>query len=107
MSLVISVIGSHVAGVSKPPTLHSRQCAGMHRTCILNHLHVYLLLLLLPLSLLLQMVALTCLLLTKDGAQGLLGVVAAAAGAPLLAVAAWLTAHSLALYVAGLWKFMK
>lgn len=55
----------------------------------------------------LQMVALTCLLLTKDGAQGQLGVVAAAAGAPLLAVAAYLTAHSLALYVAGLWRFMK
>lgn len=54
-----------------------------------------------------QMVALTCLLLTKDGAQGHLGVVAAAAGAPLLAVAAYLTAHSLALYVAGLWRFMK
>jgi hypothetical protein len=53
------------------------------------------------------MVALTCLLLTKDGAQGQLGAVAAAAGAPLLGVAAYLTAYSLALYVAGLWKFMK
>lgn len=54
-----------------------------------------------------QMVALTCLLLTKDGVQGQLGAVAATAGPPLLAVAAWLTAHSLALYVAGLWRFMK
>lgn len=60
--------------------------------------------LLLPL---LQMAALTCLLLTKDGAQGQLGMVAAAAGPPLLAVASYLTAHSLALYVAGLWRFMK
>ncbi len=55
----------------------------------------------------LQMVSLTCLLLTKDGAVGQLGAVAAAAGPPLLAVAAYLTAHSLALYVAGLWKYMK
>jgi hypothetical protein len=55
-----------------------------------------------------QMVALTCLLLTRDGAQGQLGVAAAAAGAPLLGVAAYLTAHSLAVYFAGLWPhFMK
>lgn len=59
------------------------------------------------LLMLLQMVSLTCLLLTKDGAVGQLGAVAAAAGPPLLAVAAWLTAHSLALYVAGLWKYLK
>jgi hypothetical protein len=54
------------------------------------------------------MVSLTCLLLTREGAPaGLLGVAAAAAGAPLLVVAAYLTAHSLAVYVAGLWRFMK
>lgn len=53
------------------------------------------------------MAALTCLLATRDGASGQLGAAAAAAGAPLLGVAAYLTAHSLAVYMAGLWKFMK
>ncbi|WIA21920.1 hypothetical protein OEZ85_004287 [Tetradesmus obliquus] len=54
-----------------------------------------------------QMAALTCLLFTRDGASSQLAVAAAAAGPPLLGIAAYLTAHSLAIYLAGLWKFMK
>lgn len=53
------------------------------------------------------MAALTCLLLTRDGASGQLALAAAAAGPPLLLVASYLTAHSLAVYMAGLWKYMK
>jgi len=61
-----------------------------------------------------QMVALTCLLLTRDGiaaaaaggAEVAVMQLAAAAGPPLLVVAAYLSAHSLALYLKGLWKFM-
>jgi CDP-diacylglycerol--glycerol-3-phosphate 3-phosphatidyltransferase len=60
-----------------------------------------------------QMVALTCLLLTRDGiAAGAAGAelallqAAAAAGPPLLIVASYLSAHSLALYLKGLWRFM-
>lgn len=60
-----------------------------------------------------QMVALTALLMTRDGipaaAAGLelqLLQLAAAAGPPLLVVSAWLSAHSLGLYLRGLWKFM-
>jgi CDP-diacylglycerol--glycerol-3-phosphate 3-phosphatidyltransferase len=54
-----------------------------------------------------QMAALTCLLFTRDGASSQLAVAAAAAGPPLLGIAAYLTAHSLAIYLAGLWKYMK
>ncbi|KAF6263969.1 hypothetical protein COO60DRAFT_1486656 [Scenedesmus sp. NREL 46B-D3] len=54
-----------------------------------------------------QMAALTCLLFTRDGASSQLAVAAAAAGPPLLGIAAYLTAHSLAVYLAGLWKYMK
>lgn len=61
-----------------------------------------------------QMVALTALLATRDGvatgaAAGLgdqLLHAAAAVGPPLLVVAAYLSAHSLALYLRGLWRFM-
>eukprot|EP00775_Hariotina_reticulata_P002764 gene2764-3058_t len=54
-----------------------------------------------------QMLALTCLLVTKSGASSQLAEVAAAAGPPLLGIAAYLTAHSLVVYMAGLWKYMK
>eukprot|EP00879_Flechtneria_rotunda_P030722 GHRR01033394.1.p1 GENE.GHRR01033394.1~~GHRR01033394.1.p1 ORF type:complete len:125 (+),score=42.44 GHRR01033394.1:125-499(+) len=54
-----------------------------------------------------QMAALTCLLITKDGASSQLAIAAAAAGPPLLGIAAYLTAHSLAVYLAGLWKYIK
>jgi CDP-diacylglycerol--glycerol-3-phosphate 3-phosphatidyltransferase len=60
-----------------------------------------------------QMVALTALLLTRDGVPAAaaggaaqLLQLAAAAGPPLLVVAAYLSAHSLALYLRGLWKYM-
>jgi len=52
------------------------------------------------------MAALTLLLLTRDGASGAVLEAAAAAAVPLLCVAAWLTVHSLALYLRGLWRFM-
>lgn len=63
-----------------------------------------------------QMVALTALLLTRDGVGAAAAgagaawetalQAAAAAGPPLLVVAAYLSAHSLALYLRGLWRFM-
>jgi CDP-diacylglycerol--glycerol-3-phosphate 3-phosphatidyltransferase len=62
-------------------------------------------LLLLPL-LPLQMVSLTLLLWTRDGAAGAAMEAAAVAGVPLLGVASYLTAHSLAVYLRGLWRFM-
>lgn len=55
----------------------------------------------------LQMVALTCLLFTRDGASTQLAAAAATAAVPLLAIASYLTAHSLVVYMMGLWKFMK
>eukprot|EP00878_Enallax_costatus_P030160 GHUV01032817.1.p3 GENE.GHUV01032817.1~~GHUV01032817.1.p3 ORF type:complete len:125 (+),score=47.83 GHUV01032817.1:1384-1758(+) len=54
-----------------------------------------------------QMVALTCLLFTRDGASTQLAAAAASAAVPLLAIASYLTAHSLVVYMAGVWKFMK
>lgn len=54
-----------------------------------------------------QMAALTCLLYTRDGASSQLALAAAAAGPPLLGIAAYLTAHSLVVYLAGLWKHIK
>lgn len=59
-----------------------------------------------PCSVCMQMASLTLLLLTRDGASGPWMEAAAAAGPPLLGVAAWLTVHSLALYLRGLWRFM-
>jgi CDP-diacylglycerol--glycerol-3-phosphate 3-phosphatidyltransferase len=53
-----------------------------------------------------QMVSLTLMLLTRDGASSPVMEAAALAGLPLLGVAAWLTVYSLALYMRGLWKFM-
>lgn len=69
-----------------------------------------------------QMAALVALLLTRDGVPGAAGAAAAAgggggawlqlldaaaaAGPPLLVVSAYLSAHSLALYLRGLWRFM-
>jgi hypothetical protein len=53
------------------------------------------------------MLALTCLLFTSSGASSQLAEAAAVAGPPLLGVAAYLTAHSLLVYMAGLWKYMK
>ncbi|KAI8467877.1 MAG: hypothetical protein J3K34DRAFT_428901 [Monoraphidium minutum] len=60
-----------------------------------------------------QMAALTMLLWTRGGAGNAalalgqpLQFAAAALGPPLLVVAAYLSAHSLALYLRGLWRFM-
>eukprot|EP00877_Chromochloris_zofingiensis_P012162 jgi/Chrzof1/719/Cz01g26070.t1 len=53
-----------------------------------------------------QMTALTLLLLTRDGGSSSLMQLAAAAGPPLLIVAAYLTAHSLGVYMKGMWRFM-
>lgn len=46
-------------------------------------------------------------LITKDGASSQLAVTAATVAVPALAIASYLTAHSLAVYLAGLWRFMK
>lgn len=51
-----------------------------------------------------QMASLTLLLLCKDGGEGTLVQVAATTGPALLVVASWLTVHSLAIYMRGLWK---
>lgn len=53
-----------------------------------------------------QMVSLTLLLWTRDGAAGTAMEAAAVAGVPLLVVASYLTAHSLAVYLRGLWRYM-
>lgn len=53
-----------------------------------------------------QMVALALLLACKDGGQGLFFETAANLGPLLLVVAAWLTVHSLAIYIGGLWRFL-
>jgi CDP-diacylglycerol--glycerol-3-phosphate 3-phosphatidyltransferase len=50
------------------------------------------------------MSSLTLLLMCKDGGEGQLVQMAATAGPALLVVAAWLTVHSLAIYMRGLWK---
>lgn len=53
-----------------------------------------------------QMTSLTLLLACRDGGDGLLVQLGSTAGAALLCVAAWLTVHSLVLYLRGLWRFM-
>ena len=52
------------------------------------------------------MTALALLLYCKDGGSGLVVETAAQLGPILLCIAAWLTVHSLAIYIRGLWRFL-